>query len=47
MANVRRDDAPAEAPPFSFVPLPLLPTANDLKRSLSLQQVFGIDSMLM
>lgn len=37
---------PAEAPPFSFAPPPL-PTANDLKLSLSLQQVFGIDNMLM
>lgn len=46
MANVLRDDAPAEAPPFLFVPLPLSPTANDLKRSLSLQQVFGIDRIL-
>lgn len=28
-------------------PPPRLPTANDLKLSLSLQQVFGIDNMLM
>lgn len=51
MANVLRGDAPAEAPPFSFArpppPPPRLPTANDLKLSLSLQQVFGIDNMLM
>lgn len=49
MANVLRGDAPAEAPPFSFAhpPSPRLPTANDLILSLSLQQVFGMDNMLM
>lgn len=41
MANVQRKHRLFRLPP------PPLPTANDLKLSLSLQQVFGIDDMLM